>query len=207
MRVCKGRGREKNIPLKAPRMAILSLTRNISRGGPGVGFGCWKCPARAGLCPREEMGLPCYRKCSLLVGGGELPWGARDRGPRRADRPRGRLESEGAAGRRGSGRGELGPRRTAWARVESGVRGRSTAPSGWRRREDSNPWCLTARWFSKPLHSAALPRLPCGPDRIAAPRPIPKAWGGGGGPHVAAEPTQPEQAGEAAGRGARRRGS
>ena len=32
-------------------------------------------------------------------------------------------------------------------------------PGDWRRREDSNPWSLSGRRFSKPLHSAALPRL------------------------------------------------
>ena len=31
--------------------------------------------------------------------------------------------------------------------------------AGWRRREDSNPRWLAPRWFSKPVHSAALPRL------------------------------------------------
>src|SRR5260221_2177333 len=30
---------------------------------------------------------------------------------------------------------------------------------GWRRREDSNPWCLAAQRFSRPPRSAALPRL------------------------------------------------
>lgn len=87
-----------------------------------------------------------------------------------SDLKMGFLQGSAGSERRGDSPSHGPPVGRAWAESSSrepvlglgrrGIQGTcSAAGASWRRRKDSNPRCLAARRFSKPLHSAALPRL------------------------------------------------